>query len=100
MREIHLARLDKVRPCLVLTREAVRPYRTEVTVAGITANVRGRTTEIAVRAENGIDLASVINMDDIQTISVDDLIRLLGVFPADREHELTEALVAAFDLDL
>jgi mRNA interferase MazF len=99
MREIHLARLDKVRPCLVLTREAVRPYRTEVTVAGITRSDRGLSTKVRVGADGGIDVPSFINMDDIQTISTDNLIRFVGVFPDEREPELTAAVLAAFDLE-
>ena len=48
MRPIHLCRLDKVRPVLVLTREVVRPHLRNVTVAPITSPIRGLSTEVVV----------------------------------------------------
>lgn len=46
MRPIHLARLDKTRPVLVLTRELVRAHldTVTVTVAPITSTLRGLST--------------------------------------------------------
>ena len=41
MREICLARLDKTRPVLVLTREVARAAMTKVTVAPLTSTVKG-----------------------------------------------------------
>jgi hypothetical protein len=50
MRPIHVARLDKVRPVLILTRELVRPHLTTVTIAPITTTIRGLSTEVPVNA--------------------------------------------------
>lgn len=100
MRPIHAARLDKVRPVLVLTRETVRPYLTIVTVAPITSRVRGLSTEVRVGAANGLDQDSVISCDNIQTIPVADLGQQLGFLTDDREAELSEAILTAFDLDV
>lgn len=100
MRPIHSARLDKTRPVLVLTREAVRPYLTTVTVAPITSRIRGLSTEVPVGPANGLDQDSVISCDNIQTIPVADLGRQLGLLTDDREPELTAAIGSAFDLDL
>jgi mRNA interferase MazF len=44
-----------VRPVLVLTRELVRPHLARVTVAPITTNVRGLSTEVPVGPANGLD---------------------------------------------
>lgn len=41
MREICLARLDKTRPVLLLTREVARAVMTKVTVAPLTSTVKG-----------------------------------------------------------
>lgn len=68
MRPIHTARLDKVRPVLVLTREVVRPYLTRVTVAPITTTIRGLSTEVPVGRRNGLGQASVISCDNIVTV--------------------------------
>jgi mRNA-degrading endonuclease toxin of MazEF toxin-antitoxin module len=41
-----VARLGKLRPVLVLTRELVRPHLNTVTVAPITTTIRGLSTEV------------------------------------------------------
>jgi mRNA interferase MazF len=98
MRPIHLARLEKTRPVLILTREAVRPYLTRVTVAPITSNIRGLSTEVPVGARNGLDHDSVVSLDNILTIPTSALGRHLGYLTAEQEPELAEAIKVAFDL--
>ncbi len=100
MRPIHAARLDKTRPVLILTRETVRPHLTNVTVAPITSRIRGLSTEVPVGPANGLEEPSVVSCDNIQTIPVVDLGRQLGLLSDSQEAALTEAILAAFDLDL
>jgi mRNA interferase MazF len=88
MRPIHLAQLDKVRPVLVLTREIVRPHLAYVTVAPITTNVRGLSTEVHVDATNGLDAPSVVYCDGIVTLPATDLGRQVGVMLAAQELAL------------
>ena len=59
MRPIHLVRLDKTRPAVILTREGVRPHMSRITVAPITTRVRGLATELHVGEVNGLDHDSV-----------------------------------------
>lgn len=99
MRPIHLARLDKTRPVLVLTRELVRPHLTRVTVAPITGTVRGLSTEVAVGRANGLDHDSVVSCDNITTIRRDQLGHQIGNLLPAQEAELSEAIQTAFDLD-
>jgi len=99
MRPIHTARLDKVRPVLVLTRELIRPHLTRVTVAPITSTIRGLSTEVRVGARNGLDHESVISCDNIQTIRGSALGKQIGRLLPEQEAELTEAIRLAFDLD-
>jgi mRNA interferase MazF len=99
MRPIHVARLDKTRPVLVLTREVVRPHLRRVTVAPITGTIRGLSTEVPVGPKNGLDHASVVSCDNIVTVPVNTLGRLVGFLFADQEEDLTAAIGAAFDLD-
>lgn len=99
MRPIHLARLDKPRPVLVLTREVVRPHLSRVTVAPITSTIRGLSTEVPVGAANGLDHASVVSCDNIVTVPVSALGRQLGTLLIEQETALTAAIHAAFDLD-
>ncbi|MEV5298707.1 MULTISPECIES: type II toxin-antitoxin system PemK/MazF family toxin [Amycolatopsis] len=99
MRPIHLARLDKVRPVLVLTRELIRPHLTRVTIAPVTSTIRGLSTEVRVGSRNGLDHESVVSCDNIQTIRKSALGKQIGRLMPDQERELTEAIRLAFDLD-
>ena len=99
MRPIYLARLDKTRPVLVLTRELIRPHLTNVTVAPITSTIRGLSTEVPVDRRNGLDHDSVVSCDNVQTIPAADLRRQIGQLLPDQEAELSVAIRVAFDLD-
>ncbi|QMW66570.1 type II toxin-antitoxin system PemK/MazF family toxin [Mumia sp. ZJ1417] len=100
MRPIHVARLDKARPVLVLTREVVRPYLNRVTVAPITSTIRGLSTEVPVGPINGLDRDSVVSCDNIVTVPVESVGRQLGFLLESQEGDLAHAIRAAFDLDL
>lgn len=97
MRAIHLARMDKSRPVLVLTRTTARGM-TNVTVATITSSVRGLASEVLVGRANGLDHDSAISCDNVYTIHRDRLGRQLGFLLSTQELELTAAIAAAFDL--
>jgi mRNA interferase MazF len=99
MRPIHLARLDKSRPVLVLTRELVRPHLDTVTIAPITTTLRGLSTEVPVGAANGLGEPSVVACDHITTIPAAALGRQIGRLLDPQEADLTRAIRAAFDLD-
>jgi mRNA interferase MazF len=99
MRAIHLARLDKTRPVLVLTRDIVRAHLVNITVAPITSTVRGLSTELPVGVANGLDHDCVVSLDNIQTIPARALGRQVGLLRVDQESALTSAIHHAFDLD-
>lgn len=99
MRAIHLAQLDKARPVLILTRELVRPHLRTVTVAPITATIRGLSSEVAVDSTNGLSEPSVVNCDNITTIPADVVGEQIGVLLNSQEPALSAAIVAAFDLE-
>lgn len=98
MHPIWLARLDKTRPVLLLTREEVRAVRRLVTVAPITTTILGLSSEVRVDARNGIDQESVVNVDSVVTVPRETLIRPLGALLAAQEVALTRAIHAGFDL--
>lgn len=98
MHPIWLARLDKTRPVLLLTREEVRAVRRLVTVAPITTTIRGLSSEVRVDGRNGIDQESVVDVDSVVTVPREALIRPLGALLAAQEVALTRAIHAAFDL--
>jgi mRNA interferase MazF len=99
MRPIHVARLDKPRLVLILTRELVRPYLSTVTVAPITTTIRGLSTEVPVDGANGLAGPSVVSCDNLTTIPADALGEQIGVLLDQQEPMLSKAIQAAFDLD-
>jgi mRNA interferase MazF len=99
MRPIHVARLDKPRPVLVLTRELVRPHLSTVTIAPITTTIRGLSTEVPVGTANGLEEPCVVACDHVTTIPAAALGRQIGRLLDDQEGGLTGAIHAAFDLD-
>ena len=99
MRAIHTARLDRVRPVLILTRELVRPHLARVTVAPITTAVRGLSTEVSVGVANGLHEEGVVSCDNVVTVPVAALGPQIGRLLPAQEAALTGAIKAAFDLD-
>lgn len=84
---------------LVLTQEiAIGRLRT-VTVAVITSTIRRLATEVLVGPENGLDHASVVNLDSVFTVDHRSLGRRIGLLLDHQEPDLHRAVVAAFDLD-
>jgi mRNA interferase MazF len=100
VRPIHVARLDKARPVVILTRELVRPHMARVTIAPITTTVRGLSTEVPVGAANGLDGECVIACDAIETVPKHLLGEQIGFLLPAQEPALSEAIQAAFDLDI
>ena len=100
MREICLARLDKTRPVVVLTREAARAAMTKVTVAPITSTIKGLSSEVPVGPRNGLDQDSVISVDNVITIPATALGRTVGYLTTAQDLLLARAIVLAYDLDI
>lgn len=100
MREICLARLDKTRPVLVLTRQGARQAMTKVTVAPITSTIKGLSSEVPVGVRNGLDRECVVALDNVVTIPSALLGRTIGFLADDQEPSLARAVVLAYDLDI
>lgn len=100
MRPIHVVTLDKARPAVILTREGVLHFRQRLTVAAITTNARGLSSEVSVGPANGLADDSVINCDDIYTVAAAQLGRRVGWLLDHQEPELAEAVIAASALEV
>ena len=100
MREICLARLDKTRPVVVLTRESARAAMTKVTVAPITSTMKGLSSEVPVGRANGLDHDSAIALDNVVTIPAQLFGRTIGFLTEAQEAQLARAIVLAYDLDI
>lgn len=99
MRPIHVVRLDKPRPAVILTRESVRARRHWVTVAPIKTSSVGLVTEVEVGQPNGLDHDSVVDCDSIITVGVSQVGRQVGFLLDDQEEDLARAISTAFDLE-
>ena len=100
MREICLARLDKTRPALILTRAAARAAMTKVTIAPITSTIKGLSSEVRLGPANGLDHDCVVALDNVLTVPVSALGRTVGHLTDSQEAELARAIVLAYDLEL
>lgn len=100
MREICLARLDKTRPALVLTREAARGAMTKVTIAPITSTIKGLSSEVLVGRANGLDHDGAVSLDNVLTVPVELLGRTVGFLSQAQENQLARAVVLAYDLEV
>jgi mRNA interferase MazF len=76
--QIWLADLDKRRPVVVLTRDPLGRYLHSVLVAPVTSTVRGVSTEVAVGPDDGVRVASVTNLDNLQLVERQALVRQVG----------------------
>jgi mRNA interferase MazF len=98
MRDIHIAHLDKARPVVILTRDAVRNAMRRVTVAPITSTAKGLSTEVEVGTANGLEGTCVISCDNILTIDKTALGRHIGFLFERQEKQLADAIANAFSL--
>lgn len=91
------ADLDEVRPVLILTRARVANRLQRVLVAPVTTTVRDIATEVAVGAREGVKEGSVANLDNVQLLPVDHLLRRAGRVDPSRWQEVCRAMSAVLD---
>lgn len=99
MRAFHVVFLDKPRPALILTRERLVGRMSRVTIAPVTSAIRGLSTEVAVGTRNGLSMASVVSVDNIQTVPFERVGERIGFLLPDQEVLLAQAISIAFDLE-
>jgi mRNA interferase MazF len=86
------------RPVVILTRNSILDSIGSVVVAIVTSSQRGLPTEVSIGVREGLHRKSVINVDNILTVSRHRLSRQMGSLSAKRVEELNRAL--AFSLEL
>ncbi len=95
--EVWLAELDKIRPVVVMTRDPMGRLLNAVLVAPVTSTVRGVSTEVPVGAQDGIRRSSVANVDNLQLVARDRLVRQVGRARTSTMNSLCTALAIAVD---
>ena len=86
------------RPVVVLSRDVAIPRLGRALVAPCTTTVRGLPSEV--RLEPGTDpvpLASAVNLDSVESVSVGVLVDRLGRLSDERMREVCTALSVAVD---
>jgi mRNA interferase MazF len=92
-----LAELDKIRPVVVMTRDPMGRLLSAVLVAPVTSTVRGVSTEVPVDAQDGIRRTSVANVENLQLVARDRLVRRVGRARPSTMSSLCTALSIAVD---
>lgn len=96
--EVWLARIDKVRPVVIASRNDLNGVRGRVTVAVVTSTARGIPSEVALDHRDGFVNACAINCDELVTIEKSRLERRHGALSAPRLAEFDDALRFALAL--
>ena len=86
------------RPVLLLTRNAAYAVRTSVTVAPLTTTIRDIPVEVFLGSQQGLPRECVVNLDEVQTVRKERLIRLLTTLPPEVMVQVDQALKFALDL--
>lgn len=93
--EVWLARLDKVRPVVVMTRDPMGRVLNAVIAAPVTLTIRGVSTEVRLGLDDGLRVESVANLDNVQLVGRSRLMRRVGRIRASSMDAICEALANA-----
>ena len=83
---------DKKRPVVVLTRESAIGYLNSVTVAPITATVRGVPSEVLLGEDDGMKSACAVNLHNVVTVSQARMGKRVARLSASRMDQICGAL--------
>ena len=97
--EVWWAKVDKLRPVVLLSRNEAYDVRALVIVAPATTVVRGFSLEIKLGRSEGLPRDCVLNCDWLVTITKTDLVERAGALSAAKLRKLDEALRFALALD-
>lgn len=86
-------------PVVVVTRDRAIPVLRNVCVAVVTSTIRGSPTEVPVGPQEGLRRDSVVNCDDLVTLSKRVLSRHRGSLGPEATRRLDDALRTALGLD-
>lgn len=86
---------DKVRPVLVLMRNATIEVCSTVLVAPITSTIRDLPTEVVVGVEEGLKHPCAIKLDNLQCVDQSRIRRFVGSLNERQLNEVCRALAIA-----
>ena len=71
----------------------------QATVALVTGTIRQIRTQVPVGPEDGLDYDGVINCDDVHTIYLDQLQRVIRPLSESKLRQVADALLVALNID-
>ncbi len=86
---------DKKRPILILTRNSIIEYLSEITVAPITSTVRNIPSEVLLTKTDGMAKDCAVNLDHLQTVSKAKIGGLITALNSYKMYEVQHALFFA-----
>ncbi len=86
------------RPVVLLSRNAAYAVRASVTVAPVTRTIRNLPVEVPLGPQDGLPASCVANLDDIFTISMKRLERILTTLSREKMASVNEAIQFALAL--
>jgi mRNA interferase MazF len=94
-----LARPDKRRPVLILSRPSLIDVLHTVTVAAVTSTLRGVPTEVPLGIEEGLKGPSCVNLCNVFTVRQTDLRTFVGSVSLSKMRTVCDALAVACGCD-
>ncbi len=89
---------DKKRPVVILSRNSIIEYLSEVTIAPITSTIRDIPSEVYLSKSDGMPVECAINCDHIQTVSKSKIGPLITKLSTEKAKELKKAISFALSL--
>ena len=89
---------DKKRPVVILTRNSILEYLSEVTVAPVTSTIRDIPSEVLLSKQDGMHNDCAINCDHIQTVSKAKIGSLITTLSKEKLFELHNAICFALNI--
>ena len=86
------------RPVLILTRDEAVRVRDHITVAMVTTKIRGISTEVLLKKEDGLPKECVVNLDVINTVPKESLTEYITALSEEKLQAAEKALKFALDL--
>jgi mRNA interferase MazF len=98
--DVYWCNLDKKRLVVILTRDALIPHLSNVSVAPLSTRIRGIRSQVILETFDGVSERSAISLDNIQTVPKDSLEGLIISLTRTRLRELQRAVIFALELDV
>ena len=89
---------DKKRPVLILTRNSVFEYLSEVAIAPITTTVRNIPSEAFLSKADGMPCDCAVNCDHLQTVPKEKIGHLITSLPRTKMLDVARAIRFALNI--